>query len=71
MIENLNVITKGNTKAIKNEEKLAEKKLEVEIWERDIYQKQRVEINHSREVDKLLEKIVEAENHIDDKKGRI
>lgn len=37
MIENLNIITEGNSKAIKNEEKLAQKKLEVEIWERDIY----------------------------------
>lgn len=50
---------------------LAQKKLEIEIWERDIYQKQRVEIDHSREIDMLLEKIVEQENLIEARKLKL
>jgi hypothetical protein len=71
MISNLNVITDSNSTAVQNEEILAQKKLNIEICERDIYQKQRVAINHERDIDRLLEKIIEDENQITEKKGKV
>ena len=35
----------GNSKSINNEEKIAEQKLAIEIWDRDIYQKKRVNMD--------------------------
>jgi len=37
MITNLKVISVANIELIKNEEVFAEKRLAVEVWERDIY----------------------------------
>jgi len=37
IIHNLGSISDGNAQKISNEEKYAEKRLAVEIWERDIY----------------------------------
>jgi predicted RNase H-like nuclease (RuvC/YqgF family) len=42
IIDNLGSISEGNATKIINEEKYAEKRLAVEIGERDIYQKKRV-----------------------------
>jgi len=45
MIENLKLITEGNSRFIQGEEILANKRLDIEIWERDIYQKKRVSLD--------------------------
>ena len=45
MIKNLTRLSDGNSKSINNEEKIAEQKLAIEIWDRDIYQKKRVNMD--------------------------
>lgn len=45
MLANLEQLQEGNAKAILNEEEIAEVKLQIEVWERDIYQKKRVEMD--------------------------
>ena len=45
MLGNLQQLQEGNDKAILNEEEIAEVKLQIEVWERDIYQKKRVEMD--------------------------
>jgi hypothetical protein len=42
MIQNLRQISDANTVKINDEQEFADKRLAIEIWERDIYQKQRV-----------------------------
>jgi len=42
MIQNLTILSNGNFTSMNNEEKIAEQKLAIEIWDRDIYQKKRV-----------------------------
>ena len=37
MIQSLKTITDGNSQKISNEEVFAKKRLEIEMWERDIY----------------------------------
>ena len=37
MIKNLTQLSNGNFRSINNEEKIAEQKLGIEIWDRDIY----------------------------------
>ena len=45
MIKNLTRLSDGNYQSISNEEKIAEQKLAIEIWDRDIYQKKRVNMD--------------------------
>lgn len=45
MIKDLGQLIDGNSRAIKNEEAIADLKLVTEVWERDIYQKKRVEMD--------------------------
>lgn len=45
MIKNLRSLADGNTKAISNEEEIANAKLDIEIWERDITQQTRVHMD--------------------------
>ena len=45
MIKNLTRLSDGNYQSISNEEKIAEQKLAIEIWDRDIYQKKRVSMD--------------------------
>ena len=71
MLRNLNQIKEGHAQFIDGEEVLSGKRLETEIWERDIYQKQRVNIAIEREIQKYLDLIAEADMTIEEKKNRI
>ena len=50
MISNLKYISKGNVQFIKNEESIADRKLAIEVWDRDIYQKKRVNMDIQVEI---------------------
>jgi hypothetical protein len=45
MINNLKHLSGGNHQFVEEEEIIADKRLAVEIWERDIYQKKRVNLD--------------------------
>ena len=45
MIKNLKAISEGNEKYVQNEERIADQKLAIEVWDRDIYQKKRVNMD--------------------------
>ena len=45
MIKNLKAISEGNEKYVQNEERIADLKLAIEVWDRDIYQKKRVNMD--------------------------
>ena len=45
MIQNLKAISQGNEKYVENEERIADQKLAIEVWDRDIYQKKRVNMD--------------------------
>ena len=61
MINNLKGLSDGNLQAIKNEEDIAGTKLDIEIWEKDIYQKKRVEMDHYVEIEQA-KKFIDREN---------
>ena len=42
MIKNLRSLSDGNNTAITNEEEIAQQKIDIEVWERDITQQTRV-----------------------------
>lgn len=71
MLKNLRTITQENSKFIRNEETIAQKKLETEICERDIYQKKRVEIDFAREVRTETDNLAEMDLIIQERKNRI
>ena len=50
MINDLRIISGGNNKFVQNETKYADKKLATEIWERDIHQKNRVDMDIQVEI---------------------
>ena len=54
MIKNLTQLSNGNFRSINNEEKIAEQKLGIEIWDRDIYQKKRVNMDVVMEQQNVL-----------------
>jgi len=64
MIVNLKAISEGNTKYISNEETIAEHKLAVEVWDRDIYQKKRVDMDVQVEIQNVLTDIHKQEKEI-------
>lgn len=45
MIANLKTLSQGNGGYVQKEEHIADKKLAIEIWDRDIYQKKRVNLD--------------------------
>lgn len=57
MIDNLKNISDGNSKQIENEERIADKKLHIEVIERDIYQKKRVNMDVQLTIQNLEEEI--------------
>ena len=57
MIQNLTKLSDGNFQSINNEEKIAEQKLSIEIWDRDIYQKKRVNMDVVMEQQNVLNAI--------------
>lgn len=54
MINNLKTISQGNVQYIKNEEAIADRRLMIEVWDRDIYQKKRVNMDVQVEIQNLL-----------------
>ena len=54
MINDLRDISGNNQKFVQNESKFADKKLSVEIWERDIHQKNRVDMDIQIEIQNYL-----------------
>ena len=50
MINDLRVISDGNNRFVQNETKYADKKLSIEVWERDIHQKNRVDMDIQVEI---------------------
>jgi chromosome segregation ATPase len=71
MLKSLKSITAENSTFIKNEEVLSQKKLQIEICERDIYQKRRVELDFAREVQREQGRCAEHDHIIADRKRRI
>jgi len=45
MITNLKTLSHGNGGYVQKEELIADKKLAIEVWDRDIYQKKRVNLD--------------------------
>ena len=50
MISNLKDISDDNARFIENEQTIADRKIEIEIWDRDIYQKKRVAMDKMVEI---------------------
>lgn len=71
MTRNLKEAFEGNQDAISNEEKLAVKKLAIEIWDRDIYQKKRVNIDVQVEIQNILAEIEQDDRHLTEREQRI
>ena len=71
MIGNLRTITDTNSQKINNEEIHAQKKLEIEMWERDIYQKRRVALDFARDVQAALCDLDAVEFEIKDRRMQI
>ncbi len=57
MTQNLNEISKMNVIFINNEKAIADKKIEIEIWERDINQKKRITMDIAVEIERFYELI--------------
>ena len=71
MIKNLTRLSDGNYQSINNEEKIAEQKLAIEIWDRDIYQKKRVSMDVVMEQQNVLSAIQKEEEAIKQRDERI
>lgn len=64
MIKNLKSISEGNEKYVSNEERIADQKLSIEVWDRDIYQKKRVNMDVQAEIQNALNEIDKIERLI-------
>lgn len=64
MIDNLKFLNGGNHTFVKEEEIIADKRLAVEIWERDIYQKKRVDIDVQMSIQMIMTYIADTEKEI-------
>lgn len=64
MIKNLTRLSDGNYQSINNEEKIAEQKLAIEIWDRDIYQKKRVNMDVVMEQQNVLSSLSKEDDKI-------
>ena len=64
MIKNLKNISEGNEKYVQNEERIADQKLAIEVWDRDIYQKKRVNMDIQAQIQGTLNSIEEVERII-------
>lgn len=71
MINNLKSISDGNVQTIDNEEQIAAKKLAIEVWERDIYQKKRVNMDVQVEIQNVLYDIDAKEKLVLEREQRI
>jgi len=71
MIDNLKSISDGNKQYIDNEQEIAEKKLAIEVWDRDIYQKKRVSMDVQVEIQNVLNLIENEEKQIQTRNVRI
>jgi len=64
MIDNLKHLNEGNHQYVQEEEIIADKRLAVEIWERDIYQKKRVDIDVQMSIQMVMTYIADTEKEI-------
>ena len=64
MIKNLKTISEGNETYVKSEERIADQKLAIEVWDRDIYQKKRVNMDVQAEIQNALNQIEAIEKII-------
>lgn len=71
MIKNLNDLSQGNTTSVENEERIAQAKLSIEVWDRDIYQKKRVSIDIQVEIQNMLLEIENDEKKLAERIARI
>ena len=67
MINNLKSLSEGNHVFVQEEEKIADKRLAVEIWERDIYQKKRVNLDVQMDIQAHMTLVDDAEKEIEDR----
>jgi predicted HTH domain antitoxin len=67
MINNLKDISDGNAHFIENEQTVADRKLEIEIWDRDIYQKKRVAMDKMVEIQAMFD-LIEASKELLEKR---
>ena len=71
MINDLRIISGGNNKFVQNETRYADKKLATEIWERDIHQKNRVDMDIQVEIQNYLTRIEQQEEKISERDMKI
>lgn len=61
MINNLKSQSRGNASYVEKEEITADKKLAIEIWDRDIYQKKRVNLDVQMNIQTIMTMIEDTE----------
>jgi predicted RNase H-like nuclease (RuvC/YqgF family) len=71
MIDNLKDLNHGNHQFVQEEELIADKRLAVEIWERDIYQKKRVNLDVQMNIQMLMTLIEDTEKEIAERQEKI
>lgn len=71
MINNLRNQSQGNKSYVEKEEILADKKLAIEIWDRDIYQKKRVNLDVQMNIQTIMTMIEDTEHEINDRQQRV
>ena len=64
MINDLRIISDGNNKFVRNETQYADKKLSIEVWERYIHQKNRVDMDIQVEIQNHLTRIEQEQEKI-------
>jgi len=71
MIDNLKILNQGNHQFVQEEEIIADKRLAVEIWERDIYQKKRVNLDVQMNIQMIMTYIEDTEKEIAERQMKI
>lgn len=71
MIDNLKILNEGNHQFVQEEEIIADKRLAVEIWERDIYQKKRVNLDVQMNIQMIMTYIEDTEKEIAERQMKI
>ena len=71
MISNLKGISDGNARFIENEQTIADRKLEIEIWDRDIYQKKRVAMYKMVEIQAMFDLIEVQKEQLEKRKIKV
>lgn len=71
MIKNLKDFSEGNAHFIENEQAIADRKLEIEIWDRDIYQKKRVAMDKMVEIQGMFDLIEQHKELLEKRKIKV